>query len=1304
MDEKPNFLQSLIGEIGELFLELKKKMSDKEVRRDTLMDLGLDPDKEVEPQLSDEAISNIKQYRESVDPDDIAFQSAVHDVKTLFAATKEFIGSFIDDPKDVDNVVWLFFEMMTTNYMRLRYPKYYWLAQFLGFIVESRATVKTAVEEQGLPETATKIVSYVVIELPIAILENIWEFITDPIEYITNLWDKITQPSKGPGHLETFESAENLSQLMTILAGLFFAMEGALPDSRYLFGWSALPRKFEDGNKVELKNSVLGNLLLQTIRKEYKAEFAIDPDKDRAWEQIEAVLKKEEPTANENKIIAEHNLTVERWKRGNWTDLVSERAFSFHLKFPQEEGDALEERLGATLFFVADEEISKHFNTDPQVEVGSLGGLFISLNGEATYSKPINDNWDFKIKTSSGNLLDVYLSRQADANVLGDMKIALEVKRKTDADSGASYSLPKKTGTRLAVGEIKLSAFFSKEDWGVELGLKENAVVISGGEGDSFLKEIMPSDDVPLKFSLSAGVSKKKGFFFDHDIDILKDATKDDGDQEESLVAPLSRGAIAENAPENKAEENKDQKEEKQPYEKLIPLHKNLGLINFDSINWDYGPIGKKNELGAYLKVLATFTTKLGPVMVRVEKTGLGISVSMPNKDGDLGNSNFSYGFVPPKGVALRVESEILSGGGFLELDFDNDRYAGVMDLKLALKDLDIQLVAIGLINTRLPNGQEGFSMLISISAFFDPPFQLPYQFTLNAVGGILGIHRTMKVDILQERIRNGAIRSIMFPENVIDNATKIISDLRAVFPPQKSHYVVAPFFKVGYGTPTILEVDLGILAEIPFKARFILLGSLGVYLPNKEVEKRLAELHIDIFGDFNFAESYVLIEGRLRDSHIVGIPLTGGFAFMLDWSSNPQFLLSAGGYHPRYKKPARFPEIPRLTAQIKKGDDIRLTCQYYQAITSNSFQIGLTAEVVVVKGKAKAIGFLGFNALLQFDPFYFETDIRISVSVSYRGRSFFGIDMEFLLSGPEPWRAQGYAKIKVLFFSLKVKFNISWGGEQKVAPAMIKTDELLEKLQLQLQQTSNWSSKLPEQYSKAESLRSIDEPEQQDLIAMHPSGYLELRQNLVPLNKTIEKLGNSYVDKKTTYEITNYTFGNGEPIEPTSQKSLLGYFSRGQFEDLHDDEKISTPDFDLMAAGIEVAPDQTYDLPTDVRFTPNDFEEIDLENPIDQPSQDTFNWQGIRAMNLAGGRRPVLLNRPEEVFGMLEEVPVLQEKAFKILSKQALAPPTHLRDHYFQSYSSAKEHLITNWPKQEQGQWQISHAVPQNVEVALEV
>lgn len=1310
MDKQPGFLQSVIGEIGDFFKWLKEKMADEEVRRHTLLDLGLDPDKEVEIQIPEGSINNIDQYRQSVDPDDVAFKSAVQDVKTLYTATKEFIKALLDNPtenpQDIHRILWQFFEVMGTNYIRLHYPAFYWVAQLSGFLVESGVTGQNAVKGQGTPDITYGIIT----KGPVFLIENLWELITHPLAYIKKFPEKIGKVYSSISDLDTMEDAENWSELMMVLAGFFNFMESELPESRYLYGWDIPPKKWSDDRMDELKDSFHGERLLKKIRRDFKAEFPIGADKSKAWEKIEAVLVKTAPTEIEIKIVELFKLTIEQWKRGNWSDLVSERAFSFDLKFPEEEGSTLDKRLGGTLFFVSDEEVSEYFNKDSGVIIESLGGIFISLNGEVSYSKQIKDNWELKIKTSSGNLLDVYASRLADANVLGDMNLEIGIKRKTDPETGASYNLPNESGTRLAIGEININAFLNKKDAGIEIGLKENAVVISGGEGDGFLNEILPSGDVPLKFSIAAGLSRKKGFYVDHNIGVLKDllnSGKDDKDEKKpaSLLAKTAatpeRSLSAAVSGFDKAE-GVDTEKENQPYQLLIPIHKDLGLINFDSVKWDYGPIAKTNDLGGYLKVLSSFTTKLGPLIIRVENTGLGIEVSTPNQEGDLGNTDFSYGFSPPKGVAIRIDSEIITGGGFLELDFDNHRYAGVLAFNIPLKKREIGLIAVGLINTRLPNAEKGFSMLISIGVFFNPSIPLAFGFTLNAVGGLVGIHRTMKVDILRERVQNGAIRSVLFPENVIENAAKIISDLRAIFPPQKNHYVVAPFFKIGYGTPTVVEVDLGILVEFPFKGRFILLGSLGVYLPNKDVEKRLGEIHVDIFGDFNFAAAYILIEGRLRDSNLVGITLTGGFAFMLDWGSNPQFLLSVGGYHPRYKKPDRFPEIPRITALIKKGDDIRLSCQYYQAITSNSYQLGFSAELVVKKGNALAHGFLGFDALLQFDPFYFETNIRISVEVSYRGRSFFGIDMEFTLSGPEPWRAQGYAKIKVLFFSLKVKFNISWGGEQKAVPVFITPDVLLEKLKNQLEQAGNWSGRLPDRYTKAESLRSLEETEKLDQIFMHPSGYLELRQNLIPLNKSIEKLGNSYVEAKTSYQISGYAFGKGETIDPKGQTPLQDYFSRGQFEDLPDKEKLSTPDFELMSAGIQVAPEQVYDISPNIQFTANNFEDIILEESGFTKPEKSVNWQEDRVMNISGNRKAIDVTRPEELFGVLEELPEQKEKAFKILSKEALESPLRLQEQYFNSYSAAKDYLQTHWPKEEQEIWQILQAEPEESEEVL--
>ncbi|HSI75965.1 MAG TPA: hypothetical protein VK957_09405, partial [Lunatimonas sp.] len=59
----------------------------------------------------------------------------------------------------------------------------------------------------------------------------------------------------------------------------------------------------------------------------------------------------------------------------------------------------------------------------------------------------------------------------------------------------------------------------------------------------------------------------------------------------------------------------------------------------------------------------------------------------------------------------------------------------------------------------------------------------------------------------------------------------------------------------------------------------------------------------------------------------------------------------------------------------------------------------------------------------------------------------------------------------------------------------------------------------------------------------------------------------------------------------------------------------------------------------------------------------------------------------------VLEKLPDLREKAFKILSREALASPMQLEEQYFSSYSVAKDYLQAHWPEEQQEAWQILQA-----------
>lgn len=787
-----------------------------------------------------------------------------------------------------------------------------------------------------------------------------------------------------------------------------------------------------------------------------------------------------------------------------------------------------------------------------------------------------------------------------------------------------------------------------------EIGLNELTFKIDTKDGDGFIQKLLAGIQVESISNLAVGFSNQEGFYF--------------------------AGAAG--------------------LDIHIPIHKTLGPIYLKS-----SFIGLHFFEGTDFRFGLSFNAKLGPIRAAVDKIGLSLPIDFPdNQEGNFGPIDVGdFKFIAPSGVGIELESGLITGGGFIKHYESEHTYSGLLSLNMR----SIDLTAIGIIRTKMPNNKPGFSMLISISVLFKPVIQLSFGFTLNGVGGLVGINRTVSVDTLRKRIASGAVNSIMFPHDPINNAERIISDLRAVFPPREKHFVIAPFLKIGYGTPTMIEIDLGVVLEIPFKGRIILLGSVGVFLPSKAAP--LVRIIIDAVGDFNFAKQYIRIDGRLRQSHILGIPLNGGFAFMLDWGSRPAFLFSIGGYHPRYKKPARFPEIPRLSALIRKGKAIILYCEYYQAITSNTFQIGFRADLEINYKAAKVNGHFGFNALIQFDPFYFDVDISMSVRVRVKGKNLAGVDLYFNLIGPAPWRVVGRAKIKILFFKLKIRFRKEWGRRQVESPTFISDQELLQKTKTALSILSNWTTKLPTNFRTAEILRPTSTL-QKDGLVLHPGGYLEVRQTVIPLNKRIQKFGNAYAKSKPAFKIEEDININGKVVNRGTVQYLKEDFARAQYEEMPDAKKISTPDFEPMVAGISFgnAAIDDFDLggATDFAvFDDSGFENIVLQPDLsllkketaDQKLTHTVNTATKLRINKRSIRRQKAMVESKNCHCLVDTSPALQDKLkYRIATVIDLTPLSDDflgRTNDFSTYSDATAYLESDWDKKEAIEYQIIYA-----------
>ena len=236
--------------------------------------------------------------------------------------------------------------------------------------------------------------------------------------------------------------------------------------------------------------------------------------------------------------------------------------------------------------------------------------------------------------------------------------------------------------------------------------------------------------------------------------------------------------------------------------EKVITLNEALGPFVLGAVRL---AVNLKDKLGLDFSVDGS--AQLGPVALSVE--GVGGRLLLKFERGNLGIFDASAGFLPPRGVGIAVNAGPVHGGGFISFEPDLGRYSGALELSI----YDISVKAFGLIETKVPG--VSFSFVIVISAEFTP-IQLGFGFTLNGVGGLVGINRTVNSNELGKLVREGRSEELLFPKNLIANAPTIIRDLGTVFPARQSHYVFGPLGKLGWGTPTLITGEIGIILELP--------------------------------------------------------------------------------------------------------------------------------------------------------------------------------------------------------------------------------------------------------------------------------------------------------------------------------------------------------------------------------------------------------------------------------------------------------------------------------------------------------
>lgn len=440
---------------------------------------------------------------------------------------------------------------------------------------------------------------------------------------------------------------------------------------------------------------------------------------------------------------------------------------------------------------------------------------------------------------------------------------------------------------------------------------------------------------------------------------------------------------------------------------------------------------------------------ELGPATALVD--GLGVRVRL-DPTALLGGPGEPVRLEPALdigGIGIALDAGVVSGGGYLER---RDRpggtqYGGVLQLRLG----PVEAKAFGLFV--VASGDTAFVAVVSVE--FDPAVELGLGFTLNGVGGILGHGVTIDTTALAAGLRDGTLERLLFPDDPVAAAPQILRTLESVFPVRRDGFVIGPMLALGWGRPTLVRLDLAVALALPSPV-VVVLGRAHAAFPSRQAPA--VELNASLLAQFG--GGMVLVRAELEESRVGFATVQGGFGLLARFTDAPTFVVSAGGFHPRFTRvPPELAGLPRISSEISPPVGLQLRLAGYVALTPNTLQLGGSVEIGYSVVLAAVRGSLSIDALVEFDPFGFDVQLLAKVQVEALGHSLVGVDLALRLQGPTPWTVEGKGRVRLPWPLPDPSISvgpITWGDDPPEPPP--PSIDALAEAKRALEDSRSWS------------------------------------------------------------------------------------------------------------------------------------------------------------------------------------------------------------------------------------------------------
>ena len=390
---------------------------------------------------------------------------------------------------------------------------------------------------------------------------------------------------------------------------------------------------------------------------------------------------------------------------------------------------------------------------------------------------------------------------------------------------------------------------------------------------------------------------------------------------------------------------------------------------------------------------------QLGPISVAVYE--LGVTVSYTS-----GASFFLNGL----GVSFQGGGISLSGM-FLKASGPGGTVDYVGGAVIDVESL-FQLSAIG----GYSDSVDGASMFIFAS--LSAPLGGPPFFFVTGIAGGFGFNRTLPpASLLSEHPFLKVMRGeISFNPN--DPGSSLVS-LAAAFTAQKGQYWIA----AGIQFTCFAVINGKVIVAVSFgkKFSFNLLGMLTYGI------QHIAYFELDFMVTAD-EEHFLLIAGMGPNSYLIDpdiFSLQGQFGMGV-WYANGDFVISVGGYHPAYNKPAKYPELARVGVKAVVYNFIHVDVQCFFACTPQALMAGASVSLYAKFEGISAGLDVYVDVLITWDPFYIRATMGVTVWFHFMGRHEVGVDLEIYTP---PFGGKAHIHIFV------VSFTVSFGSGPKQPP-----------------------------------------------------------------------------------------------------------------------------------------------------------------------------------------------------------------------------------------------------------------------------